>query len=162
MSGLGLQPVNVSHTFFSVAKCIFSCTKCSHKQQTHKMSFGYWPALYIDLCNMVLPRWGGRKQNCLSDQMCALDVSRSSWGMIAALCTRPNHRIIVMHHGLIINQNWHIIVRLNIKVQFRVILWWIDNLGQLCICLEINSPPLIKIQRSGHRREILKLSDCPI
>lgn len=70
------------------------------------MSFGYWPALYIDLCNMVLPQRGGRKQSYIYNQMCALDVSRCSWGMIGAhLCTRPNHCIIIMHHGLIINQN---------------------------------------------------------
>lgn len=76
-------------------------------------------------------------------------------------CTHPNtHPNTTYYVPQIHHQKIHIIVRLNIKPQFWGFLWS-DIQGQPCIFLGINSPPLIKIQRSGSRSERLKLSDCP-
>lgn len=73
MCKVWIQPVIVPHALLmfalpscliSVAKCIFSPTKCSHqKKKKSKICFSDWPALDIDFSNTISPQRGGRKQS---------------------------------------------------------------------------------------------------
>lgn len=158
MSGLWLQPVKVPHTFFSVAKCICSCTKCSRQQQIHKNEF-WWLACSLYWLVSHGFASAGRKKAELN-QTCALDFSRSPWGRMGAhFSTRPTTGSLLCTTDSSSTRNDRLLLAQTTVQGNPVVDWY----SRVAVHLPWNKQtPLIKIQRSGHRREILKLSNWPI
>lgn len=101
----------------------------------------------------------GRKKAEMN-QTCALDFSRSPWGRMGAhFSTRPTTGSLLCTTDSSSTQNDRLLLD-QTTVQGNLVVDWYSGAA---VHLSWNKqPPLIKIQRSGHRREILKLNDCPI